>query len=354
MNIAHVTYGLGIGGIETMLVNIANEQASFGHNVHIIVINDIADQSLVGQISPEVKIKFLSRPVKSRDPRYLLRLNTYLHSISPDVIHLHYASISRFILLPGLRRKLCVTLHALCRPSNIIWLDRSGPVFAISDMVREDISNKLGLESETVCNGINLSSVKYRNVTRRKSDPFRIVQVSRLNHAEKGQDILIRAVANLIESGHNIKLTFIGDGESRQYLKDLVAELGIEDIVEFLGSRSQHYVLTHLSEYDLFVQPSRFDGFGLTVAEAMASGIPVLVSDNNAPMEVIGYGEYGFHFRGEDASDCAEKIKSIMNSYPDANFLAAAAERVKSQYNVRRTAERYIELYEKKVIAPNR
>ena len=54
----------------------------------------------------------------------------------------------------------------------------------------------------------------------------------------------------------------------------------------FLVKQTQDYVAAHLTDYDLFVQPSRWEGFGLTVAEAMAAGVPVLVSEGQGPAEV--------------------------------------------------------------------
>lgn len=345
MTIAHVVYGLPIGGIETMLVNIANEQASLGHKIHIVVINDMVDPSITAKICTSVAIHLLNRKKGSRNPLPVLRLNNVLIQVAPDVIHLHFSSISRYIFIPSLRKRLCVTLHSLCSTADVKYLGHSGPIFAISDMVKSDIKTKLGLEAITVCNGIDISQIKRRGQEAHDSLPFKIIQVGRLNSALKGQDILIRAVFSLVKSGRNITLTLIGDGESRAELETLVSELGISKHVKFLGSQTQEYVLSHLAEYDLFVQPSRFEGFGLTVVEAMAAGIPVLVSENNGPIEVIDHGRYGYSFFKGDHVDCAERIIEIMDNYPSIEFLNAAERRVESCYNVKRTASRYIQLY---------
>ncbi len=354
MKIAHVTYGLGMGGIETMLVNISREQATSGHQVHLVVLNDIVEESLAGRIGEGVSLHLLGRPCGSYNPVYIIRMNRLLRSLSPDVVHLHYSSLSRYLFYRGLKRRMCVTLHEMYRPEVVKRLDRSGPVFAISDMVREDIASKLGLEATTVYNGIYPEQLKRRLSDRKPSEPFSIVEVGRLFHPEKGQDILIRAVAALVGRGRNVRLTLIGEGNSRVFLESLIAELGLGERVELMGNMPQSYVLSHIADYDLFVQPSRLEGFGLTVAEAMAAGVPVLVSDNNAPVEVVGHGKYGYLFHGEDPTDCARRIEEIMDSYPDSSFLARAYERVNTLYNVRNTASRYVELYEKLVISRQR
>ena len=335
-----------MGGIETMLVNITRCQAAEGHEVHLIVLNDIVDPSLLASLSPAVNLRLIGRPRGSRNPLHLLKLNDALRRINPDVVHLHYSSLSRYIVLPSMKKRMCVTLHSMCTPGNSVRLDKSGPVFAISDMVRHDIALKTGLEAVTVHNGIDLAGIRRRGSQGApQRGPFRIVQVGRLLHDIKGQDILLRAVAQLTAQGRNVSLTLIGDGESRPYLEDIVRELKIKDRVDFAGTRPQSYVLSHIADFDLFVQPSRLEGFGLTVAEAMAAGVPVLVADNDGPLEIIDGGRFGFSFRRDDVADCARMIASIMDNYPSQEFLDAAARRVETDFNVSTTARRYLDLY---------
>ena len=72
--------------------------------------------------------------------------------------------------------------------------------------------------------------------------------------------------------------------------------------------------------YDLLVQPSRYEGFGLTVVEGMAAGVPVLVSDIEGPMEVIDKGRHGFAFRSEDFHDCGDRMMEIMELSRDRGW----------------------------------
>ena len=82
---------------------------------------------------------------------------------------------------------------------------------------------------------------------------LRVVMVSRLEHDKKGQDLLIRAAAALQGT---VTVDFIGIGSSMEYLKQFTAELHAETYVRFLGKQTQDYVAAHLTDYDLFVQPS--------------------------------------------------------------------------------------------------
>lgn len=346
MKIIHITYGLGLGGIETMLHNIVNEQATLGQKIFIIVINDIINNELKNSLDPRIKFICLKRKVSSISILPFIKLNYLLFKINPDIIHLHYSSIARFIFIPSLLHKTCVTQHDVCNKQNSQYLYKCKKIYAISNIVKSDIKKWTGLDSEVVLNGIDVDKIKHQQYSHTETKLFKIVQVSRLMHEKKGQHILIHAVNKLIKQGYNqIRLDFIGDGESNEYLEILVKELDMKEYVRFLGSKDQSYIYEHLCDYNLFVQPSIYEGFGLTVTEAMAAKIPVLVSENQGPLEIIDYGKYGYSFKNKDIDDCATKIKIFLNEQNDKNMLEKAYRRVREKYNVKITAETYLNKY---------
>ncbi len=329
-----------------MLRNIADEQVKTGHDVSIIVINDIVNGELRETLDSRINFICLKRKVGSRCPLHIFRLNRAIRAIAPDIIHLHYSSIARYLIDPLHRLKVCVTLHAMCTRQNSEYLYKTKHIYAISDVVREDIREKTGLDSETVYNGIKPELIKTRKESLRPGKEFKIVQVSRLVHTIKGQHILLKAVSQLVDKGYrNIRLDFIGEGESLECLSGMAKEAGIENNVRFLGAQSQSYIFTHLCEYDLFVQASLYEGFGLTVAEAMAAKVPVLVSETDGPMEVIDYGRCGYSFKNGDAEDCADKIEMFINGRNDAGITEAAYKRVLDTFDVKVTAADYISKY---------
>ena len=363
MKVTHIFWSLGFGGIETMLVNIANEQAKAGAEVSIIIINDWLEKSLVDTLSSRVRLVCLNRKLHSRSLSFIYQLNRVLDRLSPDVIHLHCSELIR-LLCNKQSRVACSTLHdlpigsvrrgrlmnlvpfahmVLARSSNVVNIDEVPLVFSISNAVQQALHDNYGVESTVVCNGI----VTSRFVSRPKTMPgrqLRIVMVSRLEHDKKGQDLLIRAVAALQGT---VTVDFIGIGSSMEYLKQLTAELHAETYVRFLGKQTQGYVATHLADYDLFVQPSRWEGFGLTVAEAMAAGVPVLVSEGQGPAEVIQVNRYGWVFANGDADDLQRQIVFIKEHYGEAMTKAdEAKDYVRNTYDVSVTARAYLQNYE--------
>lgn len=345
MKIVHITFGFGLGGIETMLHNIANEQVKLGHDIYIVVINDIVNEELKNTLDTRINFHCLGRKVGSKNPLLILRLNWLLCQLHPNVIHLHYSSIAPYILLPSLKSKLCVTQHDVCFAENIKHLSQCKKIFSISHVVRNDILNHTGLDSIVVLNGIDIKAIKIND--NKNNEKFRIVQVSRLMHEKKGQHILIQAIANLVNKGYrNLRLDLIGDGESMDYLIKLTDKLEMTSYVNFLGAKDQSFIFKHLCDYDLYVQPSIYEGFGLTVAESMAAKVPVLVSENQGPLEIIDNGKYGYFFRNQDIEDCASKIEMFLMHKNDPSMISSAYQRVASLYNVKNTARKYLELYE--------
>lgn len=366
MKVTHIFWSLGFGGIETMLVNIANAQAEAGSEVSVLIINELYEQSLVNSLDKRVNLVFLNRKKGAITPWFIVRLNRILERSKPDVIHLHRSDLYHFVWGKKLKSNVCITLHALPKGlvrregvmhivwrkikkrsvlySNVVDMDRIPHVFTISEVVQKTLYDNYGVESTVVCNGIVTSCFVSRPKTMPKGQ-LRVVMVSRLEHDKKGQDLLIRAAAALQGT---VTVDFIGIGSSMEYLKQFTAELHAETYVRFLGKQTQDYVAAHLTDYDLFVQPSRWEGFGLTVAEAMAAGVPVLVSEGQGPAEVTQGSRYGWLFANGDADDLQRQIVFIKENYGEAMTKAdEAKDYVRNTYDVSVTARAYLQEYEK-------
>ena len=108
-------------------------------------------------------------------------------------------------------------------------------------------------------------------------ETLRIQYLGRMDRNHKGLDLLIRAFGEVVKR-HRVELWLIGnDWHDRAYLESLAGELGLQNQVFFKGRRPEPSIQLQ-AEADLCVLASRFDGFGLTVVEAMLAARPVLVS----------------------------------------------------------------------------
>lgn len=340
MRIAHVVWSMKTGGVETMLVNIINLQVQT-EQVALFIVNDFVDEQLLGEVSKRCSIVRINRSPGSKNFLKIMKLNVVLWNYHPDIVHLHSYQVS--YLLFG-RWNMVRTIH---NPGNKInEYHKMKALYAISTVVREDVISRGFPNVKTINNGIAVSTFKPRQDKHIHNGIYKIIVTSRLCIEQKGQDVLLKALGRLLAKNvKNFELHLIGEGASEIELKKMVNELALDGIVYFEGLKSQKYLNQHLCDFDLFVQPSRYEGFGLTVAEAIAAKLPVLVSNIQGPMEIIEYGKYGMYFRSEDDADLAEKLEIILGGHYDYTMIEKAYNRVKKEYDVSNTAQNYLKAY---------
>lgn len=340
MRIAHIIWALETGGAETMLVDIVNEQVK-SEQVAVLVVNDMVNKSLAGKINSKCKVKFFGRKMRSKSPIPWLKLNLYLFLYKPDIIHFHLEGMRKMVFHPAPK---VFTIH------NIHTSGREYPkynaLYAISDGVK-NYTGTQGYKAITVWNGIDTRSIKQKDAKWYDgTGTCKIVCVGRLYTPHKGQDILIEAVKSVLEQGiDNFHLDLIGDGESRGMLEELVLNRGLNEKVTFRGQKGREYISQRLCEYDLFVLPSRSEGFGLSVVEAMCAKVPVIVCDLDGVKDVIDGGKFGDFFITGDANSLAQTIISFMNKGTSPQRVNDAYSFARNHFDISITARRYVEEY---------
>lgn len=341
MKILHALFQMHTGGAETMLADIVNEQANRGHEVEILIVNRGENEEIIRSISPKVRITRFNR-IPGKAPLLLMaRLNLFALRRRPDIIHLHMHKLTG--LLQVMRRRTLFTVHDLNMPMT--YASQSN-MAAISEAVAADVKARVPkARIEVVRNGINTEKITPRAESP-LHNPVRIVQVSRLVAEKKGQDILIRAIADLHKRGIKVKATFIGEGPDLEALKNLARKVGVAGSVTFTGNLARKEIYARLADFDLMVQPSRFEGFGLTVAEGMAAGLPLVVPEGGGPWEVADRGRLAETFTNGDFKSCADAIARVIETYPRQLQRAAEARAfVEANYSLKRQVSDYGALY---------
>lgn len=341
MRIAHIVFGMKTGGIETMLVNLANIQALNEHDkIGIFIINNLVNNNILSRLNNRIKVCRINRPVGSKNPWYLMKLNYNLWRFNPDTIHIHKANIVNYLSRTFLS-KTCLTQHESIIDEDLKPAKKINRIFSISDSVACTLKARTECNSTVIYNGIATENFRSKPKRYSPGDTLKCVCIARLSHTIKGQHILIQALS-ILKKKEQIKIhvDFIGAGESLLYLKELSQSLEVDDSMSFIGEQSQQYIETGLCEYDLFILPSLNEGFGLSVIEAMAAGVPVLVSDIPGPGDIVDHGITGFKFKSNDPRDCALKLSEIATvGIPDE--IIGHAMLTAKRYSITNTAKQY-------------
>lgn len=347
MKIAHISFSLMNGGKENMMVDIANEQQKLGHQVAVVIINNKIDRGILERIDPGIRIFEIDRKAGSKSPAFLMKLFTVLNfRFKASVVHAHDVQIGGLVKkLSG--SKAVLTVHGPgIEVSPMRKFDR---VFYISRSVQEDVEKQIDLNGKIIYNGIYTGQIKQKE-SYPVNKSFKIVHVKRLTHKRKGQDLLIKAMDELVhrKGYHQLRLDFIGAGESYEFLQNMIRDHKLEKEIRLLGKKDRDWIYEHLCDYDVFVHPSRFEGFGLTVAEAMLACIPVISSNIEGPAEILDHGKFGFLFENEDVVGLVDRVEDVLKRYADGSvseITEKAYRRCIEHYDIRKTAENYCDAY---------
>ena len=199
-------------------------------------------------------------------------------------------------------------------------------------------------------NGVEIDRIEPRD-DYNLSGPPRLVYVGRL-HQQKGLDVLLRAMRLLSDDpDRTLRLRLVGDGPARGDLTALAERLGLNERVTFCGQSDQ--VMEELAAADVFVLPSRAEGLSNALLEAMAAGLPAVVSDVPGNVDVVEHERNGLLFRAEDPQALADCLAALLDQEDLRRRLGREARQtVEARFSLASIAQRYVRLYEQVMRVP--
>lgn len=344
MKILHCIGSFFNGGAETLLVNLANEQVENGYDVHIMIVTTKWDKKLLEQLNHQIKISFVNKPIKSKNPYYLLKLLYKYHRIAPDILHLHGPSLAKIIFYKPKKEKRFVTLHN--EVMNMPYSKTVDSYIAISSCVKDAFKKKTGHDNCVICyNGIDFSKIKKKDYY--LATPRRMLCIARVLFETKAQDMVVKAYSLLPQNiKDNLTLDFWGDGPDLPKLRECINALHLESHLHALGNKENDYVNQHLSEYDIIIQASHHEGLGLCAIEAMGAKVPLILSKAAGFIEVSENGTYAETFDCGSAQSLSKAIENVFNYYTEAcNKACKAYEMALREYSIIQYTEQLSKIY---------
>lgn len=202
-------------------------------------------------------------------------------------------------------------------------------VFAVSELVRQHCIEVDGIDPtrvQTIYNGLNLTDWN----TLPRLDPtkiFVITTVGNIRHV-KGHDIFIEAAALIARQFPNASFSIAGDVLEPAYFEELqalVRKLDLTSRFHFAGGVTNLH--EHLATADIFVLPSRSEGFSNAIIEAMAASLPVVATNVGGNAEAVQDGVSGFIVPSEDPQALAAAITKLLSDPANAKEMGAAGKR---------------------------
>jgi glycosyltransferase involved in cell wall biosynthesis len=343
--VTHLITTIERGGAEKQLLTLSSEQVQSGLKVEIFFLKG----------KPDLKNEFEESGVEVNNLlvgksflKQIFLLSKYLRK-NPSPVHAHLPK-SELLAAVVIAKKYFVFSRHNAEPfwpsgpriiSNLLSkyvCKRASQGIAISNAVKSYLIKRgemptsyiidvvyYGFQKDTSTNAACLGLIT--NIMTGQSSNYKIGTIGRLV-PQKDYPTLLNAFSNVLKSVPDIDLYIVGEGHLQKDLIELSKTLGINDKVYWLGKTE--YVKEFLSKIDLFILPSKYEGFGLVLLEAMVAKKPIIAANNSAIPEVLGKSYEGLFLTG-DANALAQQITTAIG---DNGFSDKLVQSYASQLNL--------------------
>ncbi len=321
-----ITRGDSIGGAQIHVKDMAKQLQEDGHTVFV----SFGKEGIFSELLKEngIRYRVIENMVREINPfRDLLALKNIvseIESMKPDLIAIHSskAGILGRIAAKTTGTPVVFTAHGwafsegIANTKRVIyqWIERAGAgisdkIITVSKYDRNlSLSHNIGTEKNTIAIQNGMYDIEDDFHATPELAPPNIIMIARFQ-APKDQIGLIRALHELKHMEWHLQ--FVGeDGGLMNEAKKLVLDLGLEGKIDFLGNRSD--VVTLLSGSQIFVLTSFWEGFPLTIIEAMRAGLPVIASNVGGVSEAVVDEETGYTVSSHE--DLISRLKILISS----------------------------------------
>jgi glycosyltransferase involved in cell wall biosynthesis len=366
IKILHICETSGIGGAETVMINIVSnlDTDQFESSAMLFADGWLKDK-LISYSIPVYNVD----STNPRDYSLLWRMIKQIRKIKPDIIHSHlpdanfYCSILGFIL----RIPVIVTYHGkISSSANLRLMARikysvvkhsSTAVVAVSDFLNAELRKAIGFADKkvtTIYNGVRPSYPVpgFDSAAKRKElgiapDDYIIANIANMR-PDKGYEYFIRAAALIHKVIPNTTFLIVGEEwpPVKAMMIDEINKCGMNDYIRLTGFRSD--VAELLSTIDIYMLSSVSEGLSISTIEAMSVGVPVVATRCGGPSEIIIDGENGLLVPIRDEKSLADKVIYLLQNKESAKKMAEnAKQHVAKYFSIESMITGYQNLYKK-------
>jgi glycosyltransferase involved in cell wall biosynthesis len=295
-------------------------------------------------------------------PAKIKILKKLISEFKPDILHAHYAtsygllgSMSGFhpyILSAWGSDVFDFPKRSIAHRKLLKWnLSKADLILSTSKIMKTELVKYTSANVELTPFGIDLD--KFLKIEIPARDYVCIGTVKSLERIY-GIDILINAFKIVVDKlpGLKLKLIIAGDGLLKEALESLARDNRIGHLIEFKGRVPHEEVPALLSQLDIFVNVSRFESFGVSVLEASACEVSVVVSDSGGLTEVVLENITGLVVPSGDAGKLADALVHLINHADERRKLGLAGRKfVEKNYNMKETVKQIDDIYSRFLIS---
>lgn len=351
-NILFFTRTMGLGGTENVVLQLCEIFKPLASKIVVVSCGGVNTEVL-----KEMGIRHYDIPdMKNKSPSTLLAIAGQLKKIISDeeitVIHTHHRMAAFYIRALGLYRgrHFFNTSHNTFEDKK--WLTRYAFskcfTVACGSAVRNNLKEYYGLDNVTVIHNavksFNEQVIPECEIEKARSvGRFIIGNIGRLSE-QKGMEYYIKCIPMVLERFPDAAFYIVGSGEEEEKLRKLSSELNAP--VSFLGYRTD--VQNLMSQMDLIVLSSLWEGLPLTPIEAFSVGKAVVATDVEGTCEIVKDGENGLIVPKRDPAGLADAIVRLMDDHQELDRLNSnALNTYRNDFSFEAFSDSYIDFYRK-------
>jgi glycosyltransferase involved in cell wall biosynthesis len=327
MKVLHVINSLNVGGAETILANTFDEGGLQSYTENVVVFFGGSDR-LAHKIDSSVKVINLKYKGYLGLPLLFLQLRKIIKKHHIDIIHTHLvpASFYTFICKPQKIPQVHTlhTTYSLDRENkkSFLWLEKKiflenkkCNLILLTNFIKEDFFKVVKFKGKAFVLGNFANPSFFQNEKKHEIEsnkPIKAIAIGRLS-AVKNYKYLIEVFAQL--KNIDITLDIYGDGKADEY-EELINTS--KSKVKMMGANAN--LSEVIQQYDVFFMSSLFEGFPISILEAMATGLPCILSDI-APLKNLFHKKAMF-FTLNNEEEAANQITSYLTNTAALNLFA--------------------------------
>ncbi|MCK4555727.1 MAG: glycosyltransferase family 4 protein, partial [Candidatus Aenigmarchaeota archaeon] len=327
------------GGMDVHTSRISEGLVQSGHDVKLFApaFNETHhSRANIEKIDAGEKPKTLAQVILSVK-EYNRNIFSFAKKHDFDIIHTHdwLGAEAGFHIQQKLGKKWVHTVHSLeymrsCRQgtgkSRIEMLEElairgADALITVSRFMQKEIKEKYGVESKATYNAPSVSEKDILSGIARENK--RILFAGRIAE-QKGLKHLIYSAKHVLKAFPGAKFVIVGKGNLRGSLEEFSKSIGIEGNVEFTGFVSREQLVEKYQKATLFVSPSVYEPFGITLLDAAVLGAPIIATKNTGALELFGKGSVAV-VEEENSKELAEKIVALLGNEKMRGRMANAA-----------------------------
>jgi glycosyltransferase involved in cell wall biosynthesis len=370
ISVMHLINSYSLAGAEKLVFDLVREIDKEKFDVSVCSIGNLKDnieETLCKNLRQNgVQTFVLGKPPQRRRLEAVLKLRKMLQDHHITILHTHCQSPDLYGKLSAVLARTPIvfsTIHNVAGyhaiHESILKKVTTGYI-AISETVKQYASSGLRIPSaniEVIYNGIDTR--KFTSITADKNTLLRalgipagrkIVTAIGTCQERKGHNYLIEAAGKVVEHFPDAHFLIVGDTSAdpdfTARIRQQIIHKNLQDVISLTGKRTE--IPEVLSVSDVFVLPSLWEGLPISLLEAMASGVPAVVTNVGSNAEVVTDGINGFIVPPKNSVLLAQRIEELLANPQKANtFAAEGQKKVKESFGMAQLVRKHEELYVK-------